>query len=75
MTALVVVVAYPFFQAVTQLGTAVERMQVKVVVFDGPPQPLDEDTILAAAATVHADGDIVVFENLGEAGAGKLSPL
>ena len=43
--------------------------------FEGPPQPLDEDVVLASAAAVHADADAVVFENLGEAGAGKLRPL
>ncbi len=75
VAALVVVKAYPLLQAVTQLGAAVERMQVKVVVFDGPPQPFNEDVVLASAAAVHADGDIVVFKNLGEAVAGKLDAL
>ena len=75
VAALVVVVAYPFFQAVAQLGAAVKGMQVKVVVFDGPPEPFNEDVVLASAAAVHADGDIVVFENLGKAVAGKLGSL
>ena len=75
VAAFVVVKAYPFLQAVTQLGAGTERMQVKVVVFDGPPKPFNEDVVLASAAAVHADGDFVVFENLGEAVAGKLGSL
>jgi hypothetical protein len=75
VTAFVVVVVYPFFQAVAQLGAAVKRMQVKVMVFDGPPEPFHEDIVLASAAAVHADGDIVVFENLSETVAGKLGSL
>ncbi len=43
--------------------------------FDSPPQPLDEDVVLASTAAVHADGDFVVFKNLGETVAGKLSSL
>ena len=70
-----VVKSYPLLQAVTQLGAAAERMQVKVMVFDGPPQPFNEDVVLASAAAVHADSDFVVFENLGEAVAGKLGAL
>jgi hypothetical protein len=71
----VVVEADPFLQAVAQLGAAAERMQVKVMVFDGPPQPFNEDVALASAAAVHADSDCVVFENLGEPVAGKLGAL
>ena len=43
--------------------------------FESPPQPLDEDVVLAAAAAVHADADAMLFENVGEADAGKLSSL
>ena len=50
-------------------------MQVQVVMFEGPPQPLDKDVVLASAAAVHADVDVVALENLGEAGAGKLGAL
>ena len=50
-------------------------MQIQVVIFDGPPQLLEEDIVLASAAAVHADADGVVFENSGEAGAGKLGAL
>jgi len=45
------------------------------VVLDGPPEPFNEDVVLASAAAVHADSDPLVLENLGEAVAGKLCSL
>ena len=45
------------------------------MVFDGPPQPLNEDVVLASTTAVHADRNVVVFECLGEIVAGKLCPL
>ena len=45
------------------------------MVFDGPPQPLNEDVVLASTTAVHADRYAVVFECLGEIVAGKLCPL
>ena len=75
MSAFFIVEANPVAQALAEFGTAGERMQVKVVMFDGPPQTLDEDVVLASAAAVHADGDAVVLEDLGERGAGKLGAL
>jgi hypothetical protein len=50
-------------------------MQVEVVVFDGPPQPFNEDVVLASAASVHADSDPMVLEDLCESVAGKLGSL
>jgi hypothetical protein len=35
-------------------------MEINVLVFEGLPPPLDEDVVLAAAPTVHADGDLVI---------------
>jgi len=75
MPTLFVVETNPVAQAVVKLGAAVKRMQVEVVMFDRPPESLDEDVILASAAAVHADVDTVVFENLGERGTGKLRAL
>ena len=72
---LFVVKVNPATQAVVEFGTAVKRMQVEVVMFDGPPKPLDEDVVLASAAAVHADADVLVFEKLGKGRAGKLGAL
>lgn len=62
-----VAVAYPVFQTVTPLGSGAERMRGGAGVFDAPPKPVNEDVVLASAVAVHADGDVVVLENLGEA--------
>ncbi len=45
------------------------------MVFDGPPQPLNKDVVLASATAIHADRNVVIFECLGEIIAGKLCPL
>ncbi len=45
------------------------------MVLDGPPQALNENVVLAAATTVHADLNIVFLENSGKVLAGKLATL
>ena len=75
MPTLFVVEANPVVQAVVEFGAAVKCMQVEVVMFDRPPEPLDEDVVLTSAAAVHANRDVVVFEKLGKGRAGKLGAL
>jgi hypothetical protein len=75
VAALMVVEASPLGEFLAQVGTAVERMQVKVMVIDGLPRPFNEDVVLVSAAAVHADVDSLVLEDLGETGAGKLVSL
>ena len=36
------------------------------MVLERPPQPLDEDVVLNAPATVHANSDVMVFEQINE---------
>tara|TARA_B100001971_G_C18113894_1_gene495741 strand:- start:303 stop:623 length:321 start_codon:yes stop_codon:yes gene_type:complete len=50
-------------------------MKVKIMVFDGPPQPLNKDVVLTSTTAIHADRNAVIFECLGEIVAGKLCPL
>ena len=45
------------------------------MVFDGPPQPLNEDVVLASSTAVHADRNVVICECVDEIVAGKLCPL
>jgi len=71
----VVVKGDPGTEALAQGRTAVKRVQVKVLVLDGPPEPLDKDVVLAAAPAIHADGDLVVLEDVDKVVAGKLSAL
>src|ERR1700731_2933128 len=46
--------------------------QVDPFVVHGPPQALDEDVVMAAPASVHADRDLVIPQYLGELLAGEL---
>ena len=41
----------------------------------GPPQALDEDVVVAAPTSIHADLDPVVAQHLGELVAGELRAL
>ena len=75
MAPFVIVIIEPPAQTLPQRLTGVECVQVNVLVFEGPPQPLDEYIVLATTPTIHTDGDLVIDENLGERVAGKLSPL
>ena len=40
--------------------------------YNGPPQALDEDVVVAAPAAVHADLDPVIPQHLGKLVAGEL---
>ena len=73
--AFLIVKAKPLPKTVPQLGSIVKGPEVKVMVFESPPQPFDEDIILDASATVHADSDVIGFEDLGKGLAGELGAL
>src|ERR1700737_4415072 len=49
--------------------------QVDPFVLHGPPQALDEDVVVAAPASVHADLDFMIPQRLGELITGELRPL
>ena len=49
--------------------------QVDPFVLHGPPQTLDEDVVVAAPASIHADRDPVIPQHLGKLVAGELRPL
>src|SRR5258707_13219373 len=49
--------------------------QIDPFVLHGPPQALDEDVVVAAPASVHADLDPMIPQHLGELVAGELRPL
>lgn len=58
-----------------EVGKTAERMQVKVVVFEGPPHTLNEEVALTPTEAVHADVVAVVLENFSKSVAGKLGAL
>ena len=42
-------------------------------VFHRPPQPFDKDIIVPGTLAIHADPDVVVFQEPGECQAGELT--
>lgn len=75
MAPIMIVILKPFAQALPKGFAGVECMQINVLVFEGPPEPFNENIVLATTTAVHADGDLVIDENLGKRVAGKLRPL
>src|SRR5947208_14433507 len=49
--------------------------QVDPFVLHGPPQALDEDVVVAAPASIHADLDSVILQHVGELVTGELRAL
>src|SRR5665811_2066634 len=56
------------------LGNALVSFQVHLLVFDTPPEPLDED-VQPATPSVHADPDTMGVKQAGEARGGELRAL
>ena len=54
------------------LGDGVVRMQIDLLVLDRAPEPLDEDVVTPAAASVHADPNCVLAQDIEEVGAREL---
>ena len=50
-------------------------VEINRLEFQRPPQPLDEDVVHAATATIHGDAHAGVLEDGGEAEAGELAAL
>lgn len=50
-------------------------LQVRLLVLDALPQPLDEHVVLPTPPPVHADGDAVLLQQVDERLARELAPL
>ena len=48
-------------------------VQIDGLIFERPPQALDEDIVHAPSAAIHRDRDASVFEHAGELEAGELA--
>lgn len=73
-TLLVVVIKerrYPFTAGDAVVGGA----QVDVIVFECPPQSLDEDVVEGSARTIHRDRHFSLFQDGGEGFGGELGTL
>ncbi len=75
MRALAAIIFKPLHQPAAKLAAAVKRMQVKIMIFDGPPEPFNKNVVHGTATAVHAEGDAGGFKHIGKAIARKLSPL
>src|SRR5690606_4767562 len=49
--------------------------QVDFLVFDGPPEALDEDVVTPGTFSIHADLDLAGGQHLDEVGRGELAAL
>jgi hypothetical protein len=49
--------------------------QVDLLVLDRPPEPIDEHVVAPCALAVHANGDLVLLQQIGEGDAGELAAL
>ena len=73
MLALLIVEGQPSANAGLGLGNTRIGVEVDFLVFEAPPQSLDEDVVHAAPLAVHADGDLVALQGAGEVVAGELA--
>ena len=72
---MVVVIIEPPAHPCAQLGAGLEIVQIDALLLKGPPQPLDENVVHAAATAIHADLDIGGLQHAGEREAGELAAL
>jgi hypothetical protein len=75
MWSVLVVLGKVFPQPALCLTDAVVSMQVDLFVFDAPPQSFHEHVVPPAAFAIHADGDVVLFQQPGKFKAGELMKL
>ena len=59
----------------TGLGDAGVGSQVDLLVFDGPPEALNQDIVPPGALSVHADPDLPRRQHLDEVAGGELAAL
>lgn len=50
-------------------------MQIHLLIFERPPEPLGKDVVQRPATSIHADLDASRFQPLGVLWAGEMAPL
>jgi len=75
MSSVVVVPVEPVCQILGKRGPGFVSLQVDSLVFQGAPEPFDEDVVFEPPLAVHADLDVPSLEDGGKCFAGKLAPL
>ena len=74
MRPLSVVKSKPLSNAPSQLGAVIKRPQVKILILERPPQPLNENIVLNSATAIHADAHMMRLEQISKSAGDKLSP-
>ena len=74
MRAFSVVEVKPLTKSFTQLGAVAKRPQIKILILERPPQPLDENIVLDSATAIHTDVYIMILQQTCKCIAGELSP-
>ena len=49
--------------------------QIDLLIFDGPPKPLDKNIVAPSPFSIHADRDVMFVEQVCKGKAGKLAAL
>ena len=75
MGSLAVVVVDPGFEALAEGGPILEVVEVNALVFQRPPEALDEDIVHPAAFAIHGNPDTVLLQYTGEVQRGELGAL
>lgn len=57
------------------LGHGFVGVEIDLLVFDRPPEPLDEHVVPPCALAVHRDGNLSLFQHGGEVDGGELRSL
>src|SRR5437899_9612336 len=75
MRAGLIVEADPFADTGFGLATLAIALEIDILMLQRAPQPLDEDIVHPAAATIHRDLDASLSERASEGRAGELAAL
>ena len=65
------IVGQPF----VTIGSCFIALQINIFVLHTSPKPLNEDVVNGAAATIHADVDVIGLQPFNEESTGELSSL
>ena len=70
-----VVEGHPVADHVPGLEPVVDFLEIDGLLFQGPPEPLDEDVVHAAAAPIHRDARAGLGQGGDPGRAGELAPI
>lgn len=71
----VVIIGHPPVQSGPEVRSRSKGVEIDAFVFHGSPKPFDKDVVHPSAPAIHADLDLGVWKDTGEAGAGQTDCL